>query len=233
MDTFRFGRRSFLTAVVSILLVFPDCSKLLIDRPVDVLSIKGTIRVACIGNSITYGYAIDDRENNSYPAQLDRLLPPQWDVRNFGVSGATLLKKGDKPYWEESEFQKALAFKPHVVVIKLGTNDSKPQNWVYNSQFEDDYCALIEQFKALDTQPRIWICLPVPAYDTRWSIRGEIITGEVIPAIRHVAAREQVPLIDLYTPLSGKETLFPDKIHPNTEGSGIIAREVKQALTGN
>jgi lysophospholipase L1-like esterase len=216
-----------------VVLIFSGCSRLLTDRPVDVLSIEGTIRVACIGNSITYGYNIDDRENNSYPVQLDRLLPSRWDVENFGVSGATMLKKGDKPYWQESEFTRALAFKPHVVVIKLGTNDTKPQNWVYNSQFEDDYCAMIEQFKALDTHPRIWICLPVPAYDVRWGISATIITGEVIPAIHHVAEREDVPVIDLYAPFSGKEALFPDKIHPNAEGAGIIAREVRRALTGN
>ena len=31
------------------------------------------IRVACVGNSVTYGYLLKDREHTSYPAQLSRL----------------------------------------------------------------------------------------------------------------------------------------------------------------
>ena len=30
--------------------------------------------VACVGDSITYGAGISDRTNNSYPAQLRRIL---------------------------------------------------------------------------------------------------------------------------------------------------------------
>ena len=59
------------------------------------------IRVACVGDSITFGSGIQDRNTNSYPAQLGRLLGEKWETRNFGVSGATLLKNGDKPYWKQ------------------------------------------------------------------------------------------------------------------------------------
>ncbi|HOV77962.1 MAG TPA: GDSL-type esterase/lipase family protein, partial [Sedimentisphaerales bacterium] len=98
--------------------------------------------VACIGDSITYGSGIADRANDSYPAQLQRILrqyDPAWQVSNFGVSGATLLRRGDKPYIRESAYTAALASKPDIVVIKLGTNDSKPQNWQYKEDFVADY----------------------------------------------------------------------------------------------
>jgi acyl-CoA thioesterase-1 len=209
------------------------CAGVDIDRPVDESAYSGTIKLACIGNSITYGHGIENRDRDSYPAQLDRMLSDRWEVRNFGVSGATLLKDGNKPYWDESAFAAALAFEPDIVVIQLGTNDSKPVNWdAHSISFIEDYLALIEQFRELDSHPRIWICLPVPAYDMRWDIRNEVIVDEIIPMIREVADRANVPLIDMFVPLSGHEDLFPDDIHPNVEGAGMIAREVRRALIG-
>jgi len=58
-------------------------------------------KIACVGDSITYGAGIPNRMTGSYPAQLHQMLQPyddQWEVRNFGVSGATLLRRGDLPY---------------------------------------------------------------------------------------------------------------------------------------
>ena len=91
---------------------------------VNAKSVKGPKRVACVGDSITFGAAIKDRAKNCYPAQLGRMLGEEWDVANFGVNGATLLKKGDKPYWKQKAFEQAHAFEPDVVIIKLGEQTS-------------------------------------------------------------------------------------------------------------
>lgn len=219
--------------ILSLSIASMGCSRPALDRPFDTASVTGTIRVACVGNSITYGHGIEDRANDSYPARLDAMLSERWEVRNFGVSGATMLKRGNKPYWEESAYQDALAFEPHIVVIKLGTNDTKPQNWVYSVDFDDDLLAMIGQFRELPSAPRIWICLPVPAYGVRWDIRGDVIEEEVMPMILDIADEAGVPVIDLFEPLSGKPALFPDLIHPNEEGAELIASEVYHALTGN
>ena len=64
-------------------------------------SARKPVRVACIGDSITYGAAIEDRDNQSYPAQLQRLLGDGYDVRNFGRNARTLSSKGDYPYMED------------------------------------------------------------------------------------------------------------------------------------
>src|SRR5687768_14105445 len=90
---------------------------------------KDAVRVACVGDSITYGAGVSNRDRNCYPAVLQRLLGDGHDVRNFGVSGTTVLAKGDNPYTLQKVYQQAREFKPHVVVIALGTNDTKPQNW--------------------------------------------------------------------------------------------------------
>ena len=106
-------------------------------------------RIACVGDSITYGLSISNRSSNSYPAQLAEMLGNQWSVRNFGVSGATLLQKGDNPYLKTLGFNLAHEFKPNIVVILLVTNDSKPVNWQYKSHYINDYITLINIFKKL------------------------------------------------------------------------------------
>jgi len=191
-----------------------------------------TIRVACVGDSITYGAGIRDRAKNCYPVQLGQMLGEGWEARNFGVSGATMLKQGDKPYWTQGAFQAALDYRPHAVVIKLGTNDTKPQNWRHKDQFAADCKEMIDRFAQLDSKPQIWICCPVPAYADRWGIRDSVVKDEVIPIVRRVAEEKGIKIIDLYGPLSGKPQLFPDQIHPNQEGAGLMAREIFRALTG-
>ena len=190
------------------------------------------VRVACVGDSITFGHGVRDRTTNCYPAVLGRLLGEGYEARNFGVSGATLLKKGDKPYWKLGAFKQATEWQPNVVVIKLGTNDSKPQNWKHKAEFIADLRAMADHFAALPSKPTVWLCLPVPVYQTRWGINEATVKGEIIPIIGKVAAEKTLPTIDLHAALSGKPALFPDKIHPNAEGAALIAKAIAGALTG-
>lgn len=189
-------------------------------------------KVACIGDSITFGAGIRDRADNNYPVQLGSMLGDKWETRNFGVSGATMLKKGNKPYWKERAWQAALDYKPDVVIIKLGTNDTKPGNWQHKSEYAADYKAMIEQLSGLESKPQIWVCLPVPAYGERWGIREEVVRDEVVPIVRQVAKETGVKIIDLFTPLSDKSELFPDRIHPNAAGAKLMAEVICRALTG-
>ena len=107
------------------------------------------IKVACVGNSITYGAGIVNRDKNSYPAQLQAYLGEKYEVRNFGRNGATALLKGDYPYMETEEYKQSLAFLPDIVFIKLGTNDSKPLNIKYKRKFKSDYLKLIRSYQEL------------------------------------------------------------------------------------
>jgi lysophospholipase L1-like esterase len=189
------------------------------------------IRVACVGDSITFGSGVAGRESNSYPAVLGQLLGEKYDVQNFGVSGATLLKKGDKPYWKEDAFKRATDFKPKIVVIKLGTNDTKPQNRTnHMADFVADLATMVEHFAALESKPKIYLCLPVPVYKTQWGINEESVAGEVIPAIKKVAAEKQLSVIDLHTALSDKKEMFPDNVHPNAAGAKLMAETIHAAI---
>src|SRR5256885_2347791 len=93
--------------------------------PLVALAAGPTTRVACVGDSITFGAGLRDRESNNYPARLQHSLGSDWEVRNFGVSSTTVLKRGNKPYVREKAYAQALEFKPDLVVIMLGTNDTK------------------------------------------------------------------------------------------------------------
>ena len=98
-------------------------------------ALSETIKIACVGDSITYGAGIKDRKNMNYPVQLGKILGQKYEVKNFGNSGSTMLKKGDKPYWKQREYKAALEFNPNIVIIKLGTNDTKPQNWKHGAEY--------------------------------------------------------------------------------------------------
>ena len=189
------------------------------------------IRVACLGDSITEGAGTQDIVREAYPAQLAALLGSGYEVRNFGKGGATLLDVGDLPYRSLPHFAKACAFNPDIVVIGLGTNDSKPQNWQHREKFVANYASLIRQLRALPSNPRIFICQPMPAWrPSGWGISPDVIEHELRPLLADLARTEGVVLIDLFTPLRDRHDLAPDHVHPNAEGAGIIARTVAEAI---
>ena len=188
-------------------------------------------RIACVGDSITYGAAIRDRAKNCFPKVLGDLLGGKYSVCNYGVNGATLLRKGDKPYWKLKAFEEATKFAPNIVIIKLGTNDTKPQNWgKAGDEYEEDLRAMIAHFQKLSSKPSIYLCLPAPVYQTRWGINEKTVTESVIPIIRKVAKDTNLPIVDLYRALSGKPEMFPDKIHPNAAGAKVMAETIHYVL---
>ena len=226
--------KSFLlkNIVFSLFLILSSCSSI-VGKKSQVINPEDyneKIRIACVGDSITYGAGIKDRQNFNYPLVLGKSLGEKFDVRNFGVSGATMLKNGDYSYWERPAFKQATDFNPHVVVIKLGTNDTKPQNWKYSEEYVLDYEAMIDHFSSLPAKPKIWLCSPAPVYQTRWGISEEIVVGGVIPKVRDLATRKGLPIIDIYSVLSNKPEMFPDKIHPNASGAKEMADAVMSAI---
>ncbi|HZT22199.1 MAG TPA: GDSL-type esterase/lipase family protein [Verrucomicrobiae bacterium] len=199
------------------------------------------LRVACVGDSITYGAGLTNRARDAWPAVLGRMLGPHWDVRNFGVSGRTLLKAGDHPYWIERAFTNALEFKPDVLIILLGTNDSKrptkefpraPDNWQHHDEFQSDYEEMIAEFRRANPDVKIYVCLPPPAFPGRWGISEFTMTNAVAPLIRQVARTTGATLIDLHTPLATHPEMFPDTVHPDAAGARLIAATVYEALQG-
>lgn len=206
------------------------------------------IKVACIGDSITFGARLENPEEDSYPARLQKLLGGKYLVENFGVSSCTLIRKGIPTVW--TQLSKIKEANPNIVVISLGTNDTCGEGtcgdrkcWEYKDEFEGDYSDLIDTLRTWPSRPRIWICAPSPMVLETPGLSQERVQGlsvrkprlqELIQIIKTVAENKKVGFIDLNTPLTGKAELFTEKdgVHPNKDGYSAIAklvyREVKK-----
>jgi acyl-CoA thioesterase-1 len=189
----------------------------------------GAAKIGCVGDSITYGYGLSNPSQQSYPAVLQTLLGAQHTVKNFGTSGCTLMKKGDKPYWNDANFSASDAFKPDVVVIMLGTNDAKPENWSKKADFLGDYASLIDHYRGLGA--RVYVATPPPVYPPgAYGIDPTMFANEVVPLVRQAATGANAPIIEVFTALSGNASYFPDYVHPNAAGAQRIAQTVATAL---
>lgn len=190
------------------------------------------VRVACVGNSITYG----GMGASSYPQQLGKLLGSHYDVKNFGVSGTTMLKKGDFPYWKESFYSDAKDFIPNIVIIELGTNDSKPQNWTYKSEFYADYMDMVNEFRKVNPHMQVYVCLPPPVFKDGSGITNSIIRDQIMPLIDSVRKTAKTLMIDNNTPMLNMSANFPDGIHPDATGYLFMANtalaEINKSPTG-
>jgi sialate O-acetylesterase len=194
------------------------------------------IKVACVGNSITYGYTLPDRETNAYPAKLQKMLGDDYVVGNFGKSGATLLNKGHRPYMQQEEYHKAIDFAGDIVVIHLGINDTDLRDWPnYRDFFIQDYRALIDSFRVANPRCRILIARLTPIADRH--LRFESGTrdwhDEIQLAIENIAKYAGVQLIDFHAPLYPYPFMLPDAVHPNVEGAEILAKTVYEGITGD
>lgn len=193
------------------------------------------LRVACVGNSVTYGFRLPNPATQSYPSQLQLLLGDSYQVRNFGHSGATLLRQGHRPYIAQQAYRDALAFKADIVVIHLGLNDTDPRNWPrYRDAFIGDYLQLIQDFRDANPKARILICrmTPITSGHARFKAGTRDWFLQIQHAIEQVAAQAHVQLIDLHQPLYHFPQLFEDSLHPNPQGALILSRTVAQAITG-
>ena len=215
---------------ILLILALTSLAALANPPPIDPSVFKRSIRVACVGDSITQGAKL--AKGMTYPEQLQKMLGSAWTVKNFGKSGRTLLKQGDFPYWNESIYQDALQFAPDVVIIKLGTNDTKPQNWKHIADFKNDYRALVESFRSLPGKPHIDICTPCPVVGSGAFTINNAGVVEEVGWVKELAAELNVGLVDMNAAFAGKSELLPDKVHPNAEGATLMARTVYSALTG-
>ena len=195
-------------------------------------------KVACIGNSITYGYGLpaELRDTKSYPAVLQSLLGDEYEVGNFGHNGATLLRRGHNPYMKLPEFQQAMAMRPDVAVIHLGVNDTDPRNWPnYSDEFIPDYSALIDSLRKVNPAVRIIIARLTPIGATHPRFRTGTRQWRLLEqeAIEAVARLKGVELIDFDSPLRDRQDLMPDAIHPDSTGYRLLAETALRGITGN
>ena len=192
---------------------------------------EDAVRVACIGNSITDGHGIGMAPVKGYPAVLQKKLGEGYLVKNFGVSARTMMNKGDLPYMNELAWRDAQAFNPNIVIIKLGTNDSKTHNWVHGAdEYRQSMQAMIDTLKALPSKPKIYLCSPIPAFKDSWTINDSVIVNGEMPIIKKLAKKNKCQFIDLHTSYTYGDMMLKDGIHPNAKGAEKMADIIFDAI---
>lgn len=191
-------------------------------------------KIACIGDSVTAGYLLTDATTESYPSQLQVLMGNQYEVKNFGHSGATLLKKGSTPYFKTEACARAIAYKPDIAIIHLGLNDTDPRNWPnYREEFDGDYSWLLDTLKKQNPNVKLYICRMTPIFNEhpRFKSGTRDWFWQIQQHITALAKANAVNLIDLHENLYPRPDLFPDALHPTKEGASILAKTVYGNIT--
>lgn len=192
---------------------------------------KEPLRISAVGDSITWGFGLENRRDNSWPGVLENLASGSLEVGNFGRNGANLTERGDRPYRETLPYARAVDFDGSIVVIALGTNDTKIGNRIFLDTFKEDYLSLIESFRQGEKDREIYLCLPPPLFDNRWGMEENLLEKCLIPLIGEIAGEADCEVIDLYHPLLDRTEFFPDGVHPDVRGARIIGEVIYNVLS--
>ena len=195
------------------------------------------------GDSITYGHGVENWKQNNYPAQLQQILGGKYNVANFGSSGSCVNPNGDQPYVRREVFQASLDYDADIIVFMLGTNDSKPENWVDMDTFMAEYTSLIYNYMQGKKIPQLYIGLCAEAYytddaDQSTGIAGFDIQPAIVDEIASTLASDLSTsgvtisgIIDIHTLTEAHPEWFEaDGIHPNADGAKAIAEAVAEVI---
>ena len=185
-------------------------------------------KVACIGDSITWGFTILRPRKQGYPAQLAGMLGPEYEVRNFGLNDASARYDADTPYVRHKAYRDSLAYNPDIVLIMLGTNDTKRQNW--NPEiFDRDYRRLVQSYINLPSKPRVILIAPIRIFKVinlpLLGLYPDTMEQGVRPAIHRIAGEMNLELVDLYD-LFSDTTYCMDGVHPQATGAHMLAEAI-------
>lgn len=198
------------------------------------------IKIACVGDSVTYGYGLTNQPKNNYPHILGQLLGETYHVNNYGISGSTVQFNGDQPYSNTTAYIDSLAYQSDILIFMLGSNDSKPENWINKEKFKEDYLALLNSYTDGGNDPEIYLCTPPTAFFkkdknkglTTFDIQPEVVE-EIANIVREIAKENGYFLIDINDFTENREDLFSklDHVHPNNDGAKAIAQTVFESLS--
>jgi len=217
-----------LSVLFSLIMVFSVISSL--DTSFTEISASSVVKVACVGDSITYGFGHNDAR--SYPSVLGELLGEEYEVKNFGQGGQTLMKKADAPYWNSGVYKSSKEYNPDIVIIMLGTNDGKHFNWVTDIKetFEDDMKDIIDVYRNLPSKPDVYFMSSPTSFDDGGAYIVPANVEEIASLQRKVAVEVSCPLIDMNAFTKDKGKNFPDNIHPDAEGYAYMADIISDVI---
>lgn len=185
-------------------------------------------KVACIGDSITWGFTLLNPWKQSYPVLLQDLLGEEYDVRNFGYNDASARFDADTPYVHKGVYQRSLDWNPDIVLIMLGSNDTKKRNWD-PEVFRRDYRRLAESYIGLPSSPRVVLIAPIRIFLVKGipilGLYPETMEEGVRPAIHQTGEALGLQVVDLGD-LFTDSSFCRDGVHPQREGARMIAERI-------
>jgi len=194
------------------------------------------IRVSCVGDSLTFGYLSSNQQTKSYPSRLQELLGDGYVVSNFGRNSATLLTGTDLAYEDQQVYRDSLTSDPDIVIIMLGTNDSKAKYWDAGGRerFAEDAKELVTTYKNLPSRPEvIFATSPACLYADKNGIRGNVIEDEIVPMQRQLISENGWKSIDMFALTSGRDGIYhSDGVHFLDCGYYYEAECMYEAVTG-
>lgn len=193
------------------------------------------IKIACAGDSTTYGHGISNWPKNNYPAVLQNLLGDSYHVNNYGVSSFAVQEDADRSYRTLPHYQESLDYDADYVVFMMGSNDSKPENWKGAEAFKEDLLSLLDTYG----DSEIILCTLPAAFFLEGQTEGTtnhdiqpLIVEEIAQITREVAAERGYTLIDIHSLTAQHPEWFSkDGVHPSNEGAAAIAQEVYAVIS--
>ena len=169
------------------------------------------IKIACVGDSLTDGSKSSGgkKGDTAYPAWLGRILGSSYDVRNFGAAGDTLLRGTGWSYWDSAEFRQSKEFAPDIVIIMLGTNDSKDAYWnetLYRTEAKE----LVRVYRDLASRPVVYFASSPHSYRIAPGTKYVSVNSvnRLHPVQESLIRDERWNTIDLYAATANRRQLY-------------------------
>jgi lysophospholipase L1-like esterase len=189
------------------------------------------VNIACIGNGVTYGIGVENREKNNFPQQLQYLLGVNYKVTNFGVVNAPVLKSGINGYSKTAVFKSSHDFNPNIVFVELGLDEIKSSDTAFISNFTNTLEGIVQSYANLSARPRVVLLLPLPIFLNDSSLlNNSVIKNKIIPKIQKIAFEKNLEVLDLFSMFIDKQDLFLDKVHPSSLGGTLISKRLYELV---
>ncbi len=190
---------------------------------------KAVLKILCLGDSLTKsGYG-------SYPDHLERILGKD----HFEIMTRTMAGNTSGEYLRYLKGKGFVdQYNPAIILLMLGTNDVRidgDQTSVekFKKNMEEILTIISSKISHSFSTVKVFLILPPPImtidsplFDDSSKIRLE---EEIIPALKRIAVKRKIPLIDLFNFFKHKKDLFPG-IHPNRKGYLLMAKFIGKEL---
>ena len=185
------------------------------------------LKIACVGDSLTHGYGLFNRNRDSYPSQTSALLPPGWEVRNYGFNGACATD-GHDDFYLNNDLEELVRWNADIIILMLGSNDSKDSIWESRLNYIKGLEKILNRIKGIKTH--IILMTPPPCHLNFFGIQNDRIHNEIIPALRQYSLQEGYPLLETGPLFLNEEGIYLDNIHMTPKGYAILSRFIGDVL---